>query len=451
MTDPNLLRLKRIEVDGLFDLYNHRIDFNLNERVTVLHGQNGVGKTAVLRMVNAILRGRFGILRNIPFTRLMLQFDDGATVELKEVSSEGDSSSRIVHLSLNGHGVNDESGIDLNLDTMDEASEVAAGIEFLSRHPSIEDTWVDIRDGEILSSNDVIGQFGGAAIRVRRRAMKKSPEPEWFQKFRENANCHLIEAQRLLRLEFSTPNEVRYYQSKPSMVPTVIVYARDFQRRISETMARYGRQSQLLDQSFPARLVTAEAAMKEDELKQRMTSLDEKRSELKNIGILDETPAPPFDVAALTDLDATQARVMTLYVHDTAEKLDALEDTSRRTRLLLENVNRKFQHKRIRLDRENGFVAESDTENLLALESLSSGEQQELVLHYDLLFRVLPNTIVLIDEPELSLHVAWQKRFLPELLEIVQIADFDALIATHSPYIIGDRADLMVGLGVDAE
>ena len=139
---------------------------------------------------------------------------------------------------------------------------------------------------------------------------------------------------------------------------------------------------------------------------------------------------------------------MTLCVHDTAQKLRVLDDLATRARLLLDNVNQKYRHKRIELDREHGFVAKSGSGQLLPLGSLSSGEQQELVLHYDLLFRVRSNTIVLLDEPELSLHVAWQKRFLPDLLKIVQLSNFDALVATHSPYVVGDRTDLMTGLGV---
>ena len=138
---------------------------------------------------------------------------------------------------------------------------------------------------------------------------------------------------------------------------------------------------------------------------------------------------------------------MTLYVQDTEKKLQVLGAFATRTRLLLENVNRKYRHKRIQLDREKGFVATSDSGQPLLLNSLSSGEQQELLLHYDLLFRVPSNTIVLIDEPELSLHVAWQKKFLPDLLKIVQLSNFDALVATHSPFVVGDRTDLMVGLG----
>ena len=83
MTQPELLRLQRIEVDGLFGVYNHRIDLNLDERVTLLHGVNGVGKTSILRMVDALLSGDLGRFRDVPFARFMLGFDDGSTLELQ--------------------------------------------------------------------------------------------------------------------------------------------------------------------------------------------------------------------------------------------------------------------------------------------------------------------------------------------------------------------------------
>jgi predicted ATP-binding protein involved in virulence len=82
----------------------------------------------------------------------------------------------------------------------------------------------------------------------------------------------------------------------------------------------------------------------------------------------------------------------------------------------------------------------------LELEMLSSGEQHELVMIYDLLFRVPENSFILIDEPELSLHVAWQEKFLSDLEQMAQISKFNALVATHSPQIINDRWDLTVEL-----
>ncbi len=147
-----------------------------------------------------------------------------------------------------------------------------------------------------------------------------------------------------------------------------------------------------------------------------------------------------------TELDDTEARVLALYVDDTEKKLRALADLARRVRSLLGSLNGKYRPKRLSVDRDDGLVAETDSGVRVPLDSLSSGEQHELVLHYDLLFGVRANTIVLIDEPELSLHVSWQKRFLPDLLDFAKLSSFDAIVATHSPYIIGERDDLMVGL-----
>lgn len=79
-------------------------------------------------------------------------------------------------------------------------------------------------------------------------------------------------------------------------------------------------------------------------------------------------------------------------------------------------------------------------------EKLSSGEQHELVLLYELLFKVESGSLILIDEPELSLHVGWQLEFLRDLQEVSRLAGLDVLVATHSPQIINDRWDLTVQL-----
>ena len=213
-------------------------------------------------------------------------------------------------------------------------------------------------------------------------------------------------------------------------------------------MADYGRQAQTLDQSFPQRLLqtsVAGASLSVDEIRDRMSDLDQKTKELKEIGILDETPIDQFRPG---DIDESQAGVMTMYLSDTEKKLHVLEDLAHRVQLLLGSLNGKYQHKQMRVDREQGLAVTDDRGRVLPLESLSSGEQHELILHYDLLFRVPPNTVVLLDEPELSLHIEWQNRFLSDLMAIIELSSFDAVVATHSPDIVGDRDDLMVELAV---
>src|SRR3984957_13857054 len=87
----------------------------------------------------------------------------------------------------------------------------------------------------------------------------------------------------------------------------------------------------------------------------------------------------------------------------------------------------------------------------VALESLSSGEQHELVLVYGLLFKTQPGTLLLVDEPEISLHIAWQKRFLADLRQIIALTPMDVVLATHSPQLIGGSLDLTVQLEAPAQ
>jgi len=440
MAHSEYRRLKRIVVDGLFGTYDHEIDLNLADRVTLLHGPNGVGKTSILGMTNALIMDRLEYFQRIPFSRFLLEFHDGSSLEL-EFDDKTTNSETKYKLTLN---TGDESrATEVTVPSKKDA-EVITSRDVSSF--SIWDTLFDNRDDETLSVAQGLSRHQSVLPALAGLA---GDDTNRLGTFLRCANAHLIEAQRLVRAEQGQSAHPRFGPAdrSPSMVSAVSECSTDFRGRLDDTMVRYGRQSQLLDQSFPERLISATDQLTPAELQNRMLALDRTTSVLTKIGILDETPPHPSPATGLEGVDDTRLRVMTLYVLDTEQKLSAFDDLARRAGTLLDNVNRKYRHKAIRLDRDHGFVAVSDSGQQLPLESLSSGEQHELVLHYDLLFRVAPNTVVLIDEPELSLHVAWQKRFLPELLEIVKLSEFDAVVATHSPFIVGDRNDLMIGLG----
>lgn len=67
---------------------------------------------------------------------------------------------------------------------------------------------------------------------------------------------------------------------------------------------------------------------------------------------------------------------------------------------------------------------------------LSSGEQQMLALLVKLAASATPNALILIDEPEISLHVSWQ-RLLPIMLSrMCEHFGCDMVVATHSPLLV---------------
>jgi predicted ATP-binding protein involved in virulence len=224
--------------------------------------------------------------------------------------------------------------------------------------------------------------------------------------------------------------------------------ARDLATRIRTTLADYANRSQSLDQSFPRRVIDAlgsEQAPEADDISKRLAKLELKRSSLIETGLLDKAGGPEIlPTAELVDKQVRQ--VIGVYIRDTEQKFSRFDELFDRVSLFKEIINEKFQFKNVLVSRETGINVKTDDGRDISLSDLSSGEQHELVLLYELLFAVKDDALILIDEPELSLHVGWQMRFLPDLQRIQKLKPLQIIMATHSPQIINDRWDLTVAL-----
>ena len=82
------LRIRRVEVTGLFGLYNHKIDLNLQERVTIIHGPNGVGKTMLLKLVAALFSGRLVELARTHFSTFTVTLTDASILGFEREERE---------------------------------------------------------------------------------------------------------------------------------------------------------------------------------------------------------------------------------------------------------------------------------------------------------------------------------------------------------------------------
>lgn len=74
----------------------------------------------------------------------------------------------------------------------------------------------------------------------------------------------------------------------------------------------------------------------------------------------------------------------------------------------------------------------------ISLDDLSSGEKQIVSLMARLYLSEKPK-IVLMDEPELSLSIEWQKRVLPDVVKSGTVAQMLAI--THSPFVFENELD----------
>ena len=103
-------------------------------------------------------------------------------------------------------------------------------------------------------------------------------------------------------------------------------------------------------------------------------------------------------------------------------------------------INSFFVGKRLVIN--NGIMGVTlSNGSSLSMECLSSGETHLLIMFYRLLFQAKPGSLVIVDEPEISLHVAWQQRLGPVFTDICRLRDLQMLISTHSPQTIHDMWD----------
>lgn len=89
-------------------------------------------------------------------------------------------------------------------------------------------------------------------------------------------------------------------------------------------------------------------------------------------------------------------------------------------------------------DGEKKIIFLDNLGNEVNMSSFSTGEKQIVFRVGNLLknLRNLEDGIILIDEPETSLHPKWQRKYIRFLLDTFDGLDIQFIIATHSPYIL---------------
>ncbi len=79
----------------------------------------------------------------------------------------------------------------------------------------------------------------------------------------------------------------------------------------------------------------------------------------------------------------------------------------------------------------------------ISFSNLSSGDQQILGTQLRLISEIEPNSLVLIDEPEVSLHPKRQQSYIPQLYELTPYIDSCSVVmATHSHLMTANLPDL---------
>lgn len=450
------MRISKICVYGLFDRFNHELVFKPDERITIMLAPNGYGKTTILRVINGLFNFNVGQLERLPFKEVTVLFDDDSAFKVTRSPRPSNSEVRRRQFGLKLEYSISTGALEPFVPTPRIASRDDIGIPIGAIEdliPSLDQTgpseWRHLRTGEILDLGDVIAEFGPDLQLISGSEIEDIAEgPSWLQKIKKEIKVRLIDVERLTNspVPRATPSKYSRVQAMRLTERTVRRYSDELAKRIQQTLTEYATLSQSLDRSFPARLVEGPTTprLTLDELRRELAEVEEKRSQIVDAGLLAQEHEG-LSVPSLDSVDDSRRSVLAVYAQDARIKLSVFDDLYARVNAFIRIANTRLLYKRVMFSSDGLNVVTPDGSKL-NLEMLSSGEQHEIVLLYDLLFGVAENSLIMIDEPELSLHVDWQREILNDLEEMADLSNFHVLLATHSPQIIGDRWDLTVEL-----
>lgn len=454
----------KITVTGLLGQSDVEATYAEGEPLVIIHGQNGTGKTKFLKAVHALMQAELWDLIRIPFTTLQIQ--QGSTI----LRADNDASSPS-HI--------------LRIHTADNSGE--------SQDYEFERRALDLRagSGPFISSGNA-KPLDTYDVLLESEADPNFPIPaeDWhniqrIRKFCSAFNSHLVTTDRLLpqAVRLDSTEDIwraadalkRLAQSGvPAARSTLDIISDDIKDQITQTLSNSAKESQTRHAGSMERLFADMVAVyKQDpvELIAQMRSLHARNSDkykrLAKFGLMvlgAPDPDQPDHIVVgldqmyekkhnLDDNDRRMLQAFHIHLRDVQRELAAFDDLLAKLELLHDVLSSRFLHKRLNIHATHGITIHpvDQPDRRIELNELSSGEQHALVLFYNLLFRTADKSLILIDEPEISLHVEWQRSFLDECLQLVQGSESKLLIATHSPQIVASHTDKLVYIDPQAD
>jgi len=413
-------RITSVFVEQLFGL--HTYDIRISGRpgvrgptLLILYGDNGTGKTTILQLIYHLLgkeddRGHRSFLARVPFRRLRVTLDPKVVVEAQR---PGPDLVGGYLLSLRyGETLVAEAEAIVDPDLAVRSSSTGTERQrtawqlLLNALGTLDLTFF------LLTDDRRSDQTRNDPQHIDRETLRRS----WGKQHREKKGADLRLEETVERLEKWIRDEA-LKASNIGEAGTNTVYV-DIAKRLAQTH-RPGR---------PNRTAS-------DQLVRSLVDLELRSKPYASLGLVSHPNLSEIvDVLESVPLARRSliASVISPYVESLRARLDALQDIQELVTLFLERINSFFRNKSVRYHLSGGLVIDTPQGAPLKPSQLSSGERQLFALLAEVVTARRAASVFLIDEPEISLNIKWQRVLVDTLLQLVRGTDVQFMLATHS-------------------
>lgn len=422
------LRIVKIEVEKLFGVYNYVLDCSSNkieDNLIILYGDNGTGKSTILHLIYYLLsnkrrNGHKSRMANVEFKSFKLIFDNDdyilASRKKENLSLIG---SFYIEYKINGK-VDD---FLLKAKRNDNDSWVIR-------------SWEDDSEESFEKLMELMDEIKILYISDNRKELDNEDEQNSYEELKSGYSRIRI---RRDKKEEEVETEIR--NLKEWIIGRALAASKKGEEGTSDIYVKILKQ---LTYNKNYNLDSIE------KLKLELLKLSQMANPYVKMGFLSDS-----DYKGLLDnLDKISvgkkelvSSILTPYIEMLSNKLTALNNLMRILAFLIDSLSKYFHEKIIDFTVNEGFVIRhSKNGSVIAPHSLSSGEKQLLILFSKIIRRSSESSFIIIDEPEISLNIKWQRMLMDTLSFFVGESHAQFIIATHSFEILSRHMDNVVKL-----
>lgn len=410
--ERNNVSITKVLVKQLFGLYDYEIETKSDSKFLILYGDNGCGKSSILSVIYHSLRpepkdGHRTAISKIPFLSFKIFLSNNDVIEILRKNIEEKE------------------------------------YKIIFSNKKIEYSWKEKEEFSFFLNN------------------KNEKIYEEYCNYLKELNLNTVFLDSNRKINISRDEEYELVQTKSGIVRvpkydnsdrdslTLLDVINDFHRWMHKSMI-WG--TDIGNKNIANEYLTIlESASKHstteiqsiEEIQKIMKNLEQQSSLYIKYGLTVELFPQEFKkkIKSLSnDVWNTMYPIIDSYINTLKLRLEALTSLKNKLEQLEKYLNSFFTNKSLEINANEGLAIRSSNGKLLSPGQLSSGEKQILFLFCKVISSTDDSLIVMIDEPEISLNIKWQEKFLEAINAFIGENKVQIIIASHSidlinPYI----------------
>jgi energy-coupling factor transporter ATP-binding protein EcfA2 len=456
-----MLRISSFSIKGLNDLYNYEncsID-DPESSLLILYGDNGSGKTTILNLVFHMLSGKdraghMNAIARVPFKSIQIHLSDGTIVSAERINGVNSVPllfklkrpnlkaleymfvpEKLRERFYNEFLENQLSEVKSSNKNKNKSS-VSRAIDLYSHTSLSKDEITHTAYIEAVQGLGITCYFMATDRRMQSDIIEDK-RPNGRQVFEsENNNDDVISKVRTLYLKDALGSASRYINRQ------IIRASNTGSKNTNDIYA------ELIDQI--SQEVKAQDSINITDAMNKLISLAKQSGRFSDLGL---SPALDFSAiqSSIENSPTTNIpllhKILLPYIDSLNARFSALQPVTVVIETFLNLLNDLFKHKSVTFSPTDGFVIYGPISDIpLDTDQLSSGEQQLLLMFCYLLISNGTNSIFMIDEPEISLNVKWQRELIDAMRKITNNSQTQIIMATHSIELLSQYSDMVIPL-----